>query len=91
MENEKSIYPDDGYIHLEYRYNDMNDVTDYVAHSIVSFKLEDMGVGHTDKKGLKIRINSAVNGEKVITIDYKDLQTNKSIAALPCKMKERIN
>jgi len=91
VKNTTLQYPDDGYIHLEYRYNDMNDVTDYVAHSIVSFKLEDMGVGHTDKKGLKIRINSAVNGEKVITIDYKDLQTNKSIAALPGKMKERIN
>lgn len=67
--------PADGYIHLEYRYNDMDDVTSYLAHSIVSFRLGDLSNSVSKSKGLKIRINSAVNGEKIIQFDYKQLPT----------------
>lgn len=62
--------PADDYIHLEYRYNDMDDVTSYIAHSVVSFKLGENSPLKSTKKGLKIRINSAVNGEKIIQLDY---------------------
>lgn len=62
--------PVDDYIHLEYRYNDMDDVTGYIAHSVVSFKLGENSPSKSSKKGLKIRINSAVNGEKIIQLDY---------------------
>ncbi len=79
VKNTTKEYPNDGYIHLEYRYNEMNDVTSYIAQSIVSFKLGDWGPSNKDLKGLQIRINSAVNGEKIIPIEYNsDLTRTKS-------------
>nr|WP_321375421.1 NigD-like protein [uncultured Bacteroides sp.] len=91
VKNTTKQYPSDGYEYLEYRYNDMDDTTSYTGHSIVSFRVDDLWLINSVFKGWKIRINSAVNGEKVITIDYKDLQAGKSIAALPEKIKELIN
>jgi len=91
VKNTTKEYPNDGYIHLEYRYNDMNDVTGCVAHSIVSFKLGDLGVDKTDKNGLKIRINSAVNGEKIITIDYNAFRYTKSTEMMQNSVQGKVN
>lgn len=64
--------PDDGYIYLEYRYNDHDDVTSNIEHySRVSFNLGEYAPSvATSYKGLKIRINSAVNGERILTYDF---------------------
>lgn len=77
VRNTMKNYEDDGYIHLEYRYNDMDDVTSYIGHSIVSFWLGDLRLMDFSPgfKGWKIRINSAINGEKIITIDYPSVQS----------------
>jgi len=76
VRNTMKEYPDDGYTYYEFRYNDMNDITDYIGHSLVSFWLGDLELMNMtpDFKGWKIRINSAVNGEKIIVIDYKTKQ-----------------
>jgi len=70
VRNTAQNYTDDAYVHLEFRYNDMDDVTSYRARSIVSFRLGNSGPSNKDLLGLKIRINSAVNGEKIIPIAY---------------------
>lgn len=72
VRNTTLSYTEEAYAHLEFRYNDMNDVTDYVTRNIVSFRLGNYGPSG-GLNGLKIRINSAVNGEKIIQIDYPTL------------------
>lgn len=64
--------PDDDYIHLEYRYNTYDDVTNRKRWGIVSFNLGEYGPDEAaaDYKGIKIRINSAINGERVLTYDF---------------------
>ena len=69
--------PADGYVHLEYRYNDMDDVTGYLARSLVSFDLKDIFLSNNPYKGLKVRINSAINGEKIITFDFNQKLSQK--------------
>lgn len=61
--------PQDNYIHLEYRYNDQDDVTNYIQTGYVSFNLGELGPA-SGYKGLKIKINSAINGEKEIVRDF---------------------
>jgi len=73
VENSLVEAPDDEYIHLEYRYNDYNDVTPYVRYAMVSFNLgEEYGKDAAAEgyKGIKVRINSAVNGEKELKFDF---------------------
>lgn len=61
----------DGYIHLEYRYNTFGDTTDRWISGAVSFDLSSLQVT-TETKGIKVKINSAVNGEKEIAFEIKD-------------------
>lgn len=61
---------DDGYIHLEYRYNTYGDTTDYWVYGAVSFNLNSLDIT-SETKGVKIKINSADNGETEITFDLK--------------------
>lgn len=75
VRNTTENYPDDGYIYLEYRYNDMGDVSGYFVPGIVSFKLDDIDKyipGGRRAKGIKVRINSAVNDIRTLTFDYED-------------------
>jgi len=62
----------DGYLHLEFRYNDMGDSQGTLWSSLVSFKLNTFGPSESSyiPKGVKVKINSAPNGEKEITLDY---------------------
>lgn len=62
----------DGYLHLEFRYNDMGDTHGKLYSSIVSFKLNAFNsiTEEVKPKGLKVRINSIENGDKVITLNY---------------------
>ena len=68
------IVDEDGYICLEYRFNEADDVyNNTLRRSFVSFHLGEYGpLQSADKtiKGLKLKINSIKNGEKVVTLDY---------------------
>lgn len=73
--------PEDGYIHLEYRYNNEDDETSLMRRSLVSFNLGDYAPGEAadQYKGIKIRINSVVNGERILTYDFSKNENNRSI------------
>ena len=65
---------EDGYIHLELRYNTYEDVTDYWGWGRVSYNLEEFYPSakdaETEWKGFKVTINSEENGEgRVIVLD----------------------
>lgn len=71
VENTDKQYDDDGYIHLEYRYNTYGDTLNPVMiRSIVSYNLNSVDLAN--KKGVKMRINSAVNGERILQFDSKN-------------------
>ena len=54
-----TITPDqDGYIHLEYRYNTYADTTGYWRNGAVSFNLNSLEIT-SETKGIKVKINSA--------------------------------
>lgn len=63
---------EDGYIHLEYRYNTYGDTLSSMpfVKGAVSYSLSSLEIA--ESKGIKLRINSAVNGERVLTFDKKD-------------------
>lgn len=66
---------EDGYVHLELRYNTYDDVTGYWGWGRVSYNLEDFYPteenGETTMKGFKVTINSKENGEgRVIVLDF---------------------
>ena len=68
VENKEKDYEDDGYIHLEYRYNTYGDtLSNRKIRSSVCYNLNTLDI--KNKKGIKMRINSAVNGERVLTFD----------------------
>ena len=60
---------EDGYVHLEYRYNTYDDVSDHWGQGVVSFNLNSLDM--EGKKGIKLKLNSAVNGEVEIVLDIK--------------------
>ena len=66
---------EDGYIHLELRYNTYDDVTGYRGWGRVSYNLEEFyptakDAAETEYKGFKVTINSEENGEgRVIVLD----------------------
>lgn len=62
---------DDGYVHLEIRYNTYDDLSGWWAKGCVSFNLK--SVDFTGKKGLKLKYNSGISGEtEEITFDIKE-------------------
>lgn len=82
--------PDDGYIHLEYRYDNQDDESDYMRRSYVSFHLGDLAPlspNLGDVKGLKVKINSDSNGEKELVFDYN----NTSESAVPALTNDVVN
>lgn len=67
---------EDGYVHLELRYNTYDDVTDYWGWGRVSYNLERFYPASKDvepeMKGFKVTINSRENGEgRIIVLDFK--------------------
>ena len=73
VENTMKDYEDDGYIHLEYRYNTYGDtLRNEIIRSTVSYNLNSLDM--KNKKGIKMRIRSAVNGERELKFD-SDYQT----------------
>lgn len=70
VENTEKEYDDDGYIHLEYRYNTNGDtLSNAVIRSTVCYNLNTLDL--ENKKGIKMRIKSAVNGERELVFDSK--------------------
>jgi len=72
--NEGLLIDEEGYVHLEYRLNRAEDVYNVGKFSYVSFNLGEYGpMRLTDNaiKGIKVKINSIVNGEKELVFDYK--------------------
>lgn len=61
---------DDGYVHLELRYNTFNDLSGWWVKGLVSFNLNT--IDFAGKKGLKLKLNSAISGEtEEVTFDFK--------------------
>lgn len=60
---------DDGYAHLELRYNS-NGSNGRLVPGLVSFRLGAYAPGNNNLKGLKILVNTATEGEKTYTFSY---------------------
>ncbi len=73
--------PEDGYIHLEYRYNTYEDTTGRWIYGAVSFNLNSLDIT-PETKGIKIKINSEPNGEKKITFDLKETPSPEKLAQM---------
>ena len=68
---------DDGYIHLELRYNDYDDLSGIRAAGLVSFNLKDLDIT-SETKGIKLKLNSEVNKEVEITFDKQPDNSDKA-------------
>lgn len=77
------LIDEEGYLHVAYRYNTYDDVTGYWGRGAVSFSLQSLQLT-PEVKGLKVTINSAVNGEQVIVFDLKaaDGEAPSSLSSL---------
>ena len=68
-QDDAEVYGEDGYVHLELRYNDYDDVTGYGNWGAVSYNLGSLNF--TDAtKGVKLKLNSSVNGEVEVALDF---------------------
>lgn len=79
---EEALIDDEGYFRLEYRYNNQDDVSDYKRRSLVSFNLGEYGpqsITQQLKKGLKVKINSVVNGEREIVFEYYQANEERNL------------
>lgn len=74
-QDDRELYGDDGYIHLELRYNDYDDVTDRRAYGAVSYNLGSLDVT-SETKGIKLKLNSEKNGEVEVTFDKMESEGN---------------
>lgn len=75
-------YPEDGYVHLEYRYNEQEASEDYARRGYISFNLGEFGPAYFANitvKGIKVKINSIKNGEKELVFNYSTDQTEKAL------------
>lgn len=67
-QKDEDLYGADGYVHLALRYNDYDDLTGYGAWGAVSFNLNSLNITQ-ETQGIKLKLNSSVNGEVEITFD----------------------
>ena len=67
--DENGVNTDNEYINLSLHYNDKDDVTNRFAATNVSFDLSELDL--SNKKGIYLTINSAVNGEVHLRIDIE--------------------
>ena len=75
VKNETITYPDDGFVHLELRYNTFGDTTEYFSKSLVSFNLNSLDL--EESKGLRIRRIDPKGKEDIIEFKAKDEQNNE--------------
>ena len=74
-QDDADLYGEDGYIHLELRYNDYDDVTGLRDYGAVSYNLNSLNVT-SETKGIKLKLNSEVNDEVELTFDFKSADDN---------------
>lgn len=74
-QDDRELYGDDGYIHLELRYNDYDDVTDRRAYGAVSYNLGSLDVT-SETKGIKLKLNSEKNGEVEVAFGKMESESN---------------
>lgn len=82
VNNKTEEWEDDGYIHLEYRYNDQDDVTGIRRRGIVSFYLGDYMSEDavTEYRGIKIKTNpESDTAAEVWTFDFNKSDVAKAI------------
>mgnify|MGYP003196622507 CR=1 FL=1 len=70
VHNTLEVPEEDDYVHLEFRYNTYGDLSGRWGDEAVSFNLN--SVDFEGKKGLKLKLNSAVNDEVEITFNIKE-------------------
>lgn len=70
LQDDAELYAEDGYIHLELRYNDYDDLTGLRAYGAVSYNLSSLDIT-SETKGIKLKLNSEVNDEVELTFDLK--------------------
>lgn len=70
--------PNDGYIHLEYRYNTYDDLSGRWWDGAVSFNLKSLKVDE-NTKGIKVKLNSSKNGEVEVKFDLKNTGIPESV------------
>ena len=63
---------EDGYIHLEYRYNTYGDTTDVFNpyEEVVCYNLNTLPLDEAD--GIKMKVNSAIYGEQTLVFENMD-------------------
>ena len=62
----------EGYVTLEFRQNAYDDSPHTPGTGLISFKLNNISNLIKDKKGLNIRFRSLYDGERYLTIDFKN-------------------
>lgn len=77
---EPKLHAEDGYIHLELRYNNYDDLTGRRGWGAVSYNLNSLNIT-TETKGIKLKLNSEVNGEVELTFDLKNTGSNPEKSA----------
>lgn len=70
---------DDGYIHLELRYNDYDDLSGFRAAGLVSYNLNKLDLDAA--KGIKLKLNSEENGEVTVTFEKQSAGDNVTKAS----------
>lgn len=83
VNNTSEDWPDDGYIHLEYRYNDQDDTTGYWRRSIVSFNLGNYVSEEALAKynGIKVKTNPAsADDTEAWTFEFRESPSSKDIS-----------
>lgn len=76
-QTDEELYGEDGYIHLELRYNDYDDVTGSHVYGAVSYNLSSLDID-SDTKGIKLKLNSKKNGEVEVALDLKHTDNDNS-------------
>lgn len=74
-QDDRELYGDDGYLHLELRYNDYDDVTERRAYGAVSYNLGSLDIT-SETKGIKLKLNSEKNGEVEVVFDKMESESN---------------
>lgn len=79
-QEEDDLYGEDGYIHLELRYNDYDDLTGHGAYGAVSYNLNSLEISEATK-GIKLKLNSEKNGEVEVTFDLETAGSNEKMTS----------
>ena len=74
-QDDAEVYGEDGYRHLELRYNNYDDLTGLRSPGAVSNNLNSLNIT-SETQGIKLKINSEVNDEVELVFDFKNSEDN---------------